>query len=422
MTEAQAEERRVPPPRPSPKGPKKGWRVALRWLKRLLLLALALGGAALIVLALLPRPVPVDVAIVEQGMMTVTVDEDGQARVKDRHTVSPPLGGRLARIELDPGDEVKQGDVLARIVPLEPPLLDARTRGSAEARVAASSAAKRQTAAQIARAEAALQFAKTEAVRARSLKAEGALSGQQLEQALLTERTATADADSARFGQRVAEFELQMAMSALGRLDKSKDATEQFIVPSPITGRVLNVLSKSEGVVQPGTPLLEVGDPSALEIVIDVLTVDAVKIAPGAHVTVDRWGGPPVEGRVRIIEPSAFTRMSALGVEEQRVNAVIDIVAPRAEWQTLGDGYRVEARITVWHKDDAIKVPASAVFRQGDGWAVYRVDGKLARLQAVTIGERTASDVQIVEGIEAGAKVVLHPSDRIRDGIEILAR
>lgn len=422
MNEPGTDSRPAPPIRRSPKGPRNAWRVVSRWLKRGLLLAFVLAGAAFIVVALLPKPVPVDLATVVQGEMTVTVDEDGQARVKDRYVVSAPLSGRVARIELDPGDEVKEGDIVARIVPLAPPLLDARTKSTTEARIAATSAAKRQTAAQIERADAALTFARTEAVRSRALAQQGTISALALEQALLAERTAAADADSARFAQRVADHELQMALATLGRLDKRKDETEQFIVPSPVTGRVLDVLSKSEGVAQPGTPLLEVGDPSALEIVVDVLTLDAVVIHPGAHVIVDRWGGPPVEGRVRLIEPSAFTRLSALGVEEQRVNVVIDLIAPRDQWKALGDGYRVEARITVWRSDAAMTVPTSAVFRHGDGWALYRAEGGLARLQPVKIGERTARDVQIVEGVDVGADVVLHPSDRIRDGVPVVAR
>lgn len=416
-----AEERAAPPPRPSPRGPRGRWRVASRWIKRGLLAAFVVGGLALIVMALLPKPVPVDLAQVEEGRMTVTVDEDGQARVKDRYVVSAPLGGRLARIELDPGDEVKAGDVLARIVPLAPPLLDDRSKSAAEARVAATAAGKRQIAAQIERAEAALAFAKTEAKNMKELAAGGAATRNKLEQALLAERTAAAELESARFGQRVAEYEIQMARAALGHLDKRDDG-EQLVVPSPVTGRVLEVINKSEGAVQPGTPLLEVGDPSALEIVVDVLTSDAVKITPGAHVVVDRWGGAGVEARVRLVEPSAFTRLSALGVEEQRVNVVIDLVAPRDSWDALGDGYRVEAHVTVWESDAAIKVPASAVFRHEDGWAVYRADGAVARLQPVTIGERNAREVQITEGLEAGSQVVLHPSDRVRDGVEIAPR
>jgi HlyD family secretion protein len=411
-----------PPERPSPRGPKAAKRAILRWLKRGLLVAFVVGGVALIVVSLLPKPVAVDLASVVEGSMTVTVNEDGQARVKDRYVVSAPIGGRLARIELDAGDEVKQGDVLARIVPLAPPLLDERSKSSAEAHVAASVAATRQTAAQLDRADATLDFAKAEAERVRKLIESGSATSQQLDQALLGERTASAERDSVRFAQRVAAYELQMARAALGHVGRGASDTEQLVVPAPVTGRVLKLLNKSEGAVQPGTALLELGDPSALEIVIDVLTSDAVAIEPGAHVLVDRWGGPPVEGRVRLIEPSAFQRLSALGVEEQRINVVIDLVAPRDAWRSLGDGYRVEAHITVWRSDAAVQVPASAVFRSDDGWAVYRADGKFAHLQPVTIGHRNDHVVEISKGLTPGARVVVHPSDRVRDGVEIAGR
>jgi HlyD family secretion protein len=394
----------------------------VRWIKRGLLVAFVVGGVALIVVSLLPKPIPVDLASVVQGRMTVTVDEDGQARVKDRYVVSTPIGGRLARIELDAGDEVKQGDALARIVPLAPALLDERSKSTAEARVAASLAATRQTAAQLERVEATLEFAKAEAERMRALTQSGSITAQELDRAQLGERTATAERDSVRFAQRVAAYELQMARAALGHVGRGADDTEQLVVPAPVNGRVLKLLHKSEGAVQPGTPLLELGDPSALELVTDVLTSDAVAIAPGAHVVVDRWGGPPVEGRVRLVEPSAFQRLSALGVEEQRVNVVIDLVAPRDAWKALGDGYRVEAHITVWQSDAAIQVPASAVFRSDAGWAVYRVDGERARLQPVTIGHRNDHVVEIADGLTPGARVVVHPSDRVRDGVAIAPR
>lgn len=420
--EAPVAERRALPPRPSPRGPSARFRAAWRWVKRGLLVAFAVGGVVLILVALLPKPIPVDLASVVRGAMTVTVDEDGQARVKDRYVVSAPIGGQLARIELDPGDDVREGEVLARIAPLAPALLDVRSKTTAEARVAASVAATRQTAAQIDRAEAALAFAKAEAERMSELVQTGSATTQQLERAQLGQRTATAELDSARFAQRVAAHELQMARATLGYVGKAGDDAEQLAVPAPVTGRVLKLLSKSEGAVQPGTALLELGDPGALEIVIDVLTSDAVLIAPGARVVVDRWGGAPLEGRVRRIEPSAFQRLSALGVEEQRVNVLVDLVAPQEAWRALGDGYRVEAHVIVWQSDAATQVPASAVFRSDSGWAVYRVDGKVARLQPVVIGHRNDHVVEISEGLTPGARVVVHPSDRVRDGVEIVSR
>lgn len=395
-----------------------------RWLRRIVLGAIGVAVVVGIVVAWLPKPLEVDVAVVARGPLRVTIDEDGQARVKDRYVVSAPLTGSLARIELHPGDDVRGGQLLARIVPLLPPLLDERSRSSAEARVAAALAAQRQIAAQIARAEAAASFARNEAQRQRQLAEAGTVSQVALEQALLAERTSAAELESARFAARVADYELEMARAALRRISASgaRNRGEQLEVPSPVNGRVLKVLQESEGVVQAGTPLLEVGDPGALEIVVDVLTVDAVRIAPNAEVTLERWGGPPIEGRVRLVEPSAFTRLSSLGVEEQRVNVLIDLVSPRERWATLGDGYRVEARILVYEAKNALKVPSSAVFRHGAGWAVYRVDGDRARITSVEIGESAGRELELRKGLEAGARVVVYPSDRIGDGVRVKPR
>jgi HlyD family secretion protein len=214
-----------------------------------------------------------------------------------------------------------------------------------------------------------------------------------------------------------------MAQAALGRLKgESKNDDDQLIVPSPIEGRVLKVIQESEGVVQAGTPLLELGDPKALEIAVDVLTSDAVHIAPGAEASIERWGGEPLKGRVRMVEPSAFTRVSSLGVEEQRVNAVIDLEPDYDHWKALGDGYRVEARIVVWRGKNVLKVPTSSVFRHGDGWATFVVSDGVASLRPVEIGRRTGTHVQVVTGVAAGEQVVKHPSDRVVDGAEVEVR
>ncbi len=285
---------------PKVRGKRNRRRIAMRWIKRGLLAAFAAVAVAMLVMAMLPKPVPVDVVAVERGLMVVTVDEDGRARVKDRYVVSAPISGRLARIELDAADEVEQGAVLARLVPLAAPLLDKRSRAQAEAGVSAALAARRQTKAQIARAKAALDYAAKQVKRSKVLSDSGVIARNELEQALLAERTAKAELDSARFGARVADHELQMARAALGMLDGGKSDETQMIVPSPITGRVLKVLQESEGVVQTGVPLIELGDPNALEIVVDVLTSDAVLIRPGAVVRVERWGGEPLDARVRL--------------------------------------------------------------------------------------------------------------------------
>ena len=402
--------------------PRNRRRVIWRWIKRGIAALVVLAAIALVVRAAMPKPIAVDIAVVKKGPMRVTVNEDGNARVKDRYIVSAPLSGRLARIELAPGDSVDERKVVARIVPLRAPLLDERSKSTAEARVAVTVAAKRQSRAQLQRAKVALEFANTEAQRLEELVTAGALPRQQLDTARFRSRTAKADLDSVRFGTRVADHELRMARAALGHLSGKSNNVEQLEVPAPVSGRVLKVLHENEGVVQAGTPLLEVGDPGALEIVVDVLTRDAVTIKNGAQATIDRWGGGVLDARVRLVEPSAFTRLSALGVQEQRVNVVIELVSPRDQWLQLGDGYRIEAHITVWQSDEVVQIPASAVFRHEGKWAVFIVEEMVAKLTLVTIGRRNGRDVQIVEGLEPGVRVILHPSNQVRNGVEVVSR
>lgn len=387
-----------------------------RLVKRGVLLVFVGVVAALVVMAMLPKPVPVDVSPATRGPLKVTVDEDGTARVKDRYLVSAPLGGRLARLEHEPGDSVKQDDVLARIVPVEPALLDERTRSAAEARVSSALAAQRQAGAMVERAKANLEFTQKDSERQKSLVERGAIGHAQLDESELRERTASADVASAKFGALIADYEVEMARAALGRLSRKArpGAEDQLLVPSPISGRVLNVHHKSEGVLAAGTPLLE--------LVVDVLTSDAVSLRPGATASIEEWGGPPLAAHVRIIEPSAFTRLSGLGVEEQRVNVVLELDGRRDAWAALGDGYRIKAKIVTHEKLDALRVPASAVFRHEEGWAVFVVTGDTARLTSVTLGLRTMREVEIEAGLALGARVVLHPSDRVRDGVKVTVR
>jgi len=406
------------------KNDKAARKTLIRWVKRVLGGLFVAAVVAMLVVAWMPKPVPVDAGDVTRGTLCVTVDEDGRTRVKDRYVVSAPLTGNLARIELDPGDDVEQGDVLARLVPAEAPLLDERTRAQTEAQVAASNARQRQARATIQRVQAALEYAEREAERQRRLAREGSVAPTVAERAELEVRTLREELASARFAARVADHERQMAEAALGRMGRNvAEPTQQLEVPAPVTGKVLRIMREHEGVVQAGTPLLEVGNPQALEIVVDGLTSDAVEIEPGADVSVERWGGErPLEGHVRRIEPSAFTRVSALGVEEQRVNSVIDLETPHEEWQQLGDGYRVEARILVWEEQDVLQVPASALFRHDDGWATYRIAEGVARLSVVEVGRSNGLDTQVLDGLSEGDRVIVHPSDRIEDGIEVTIR
>ncbi len=385
---------------------------------------LALGTVIGLAVAWRPEPIAVDLASAERGPMVVTVDEDGRTRVKDRFIVSAPLAGTLARIQLRAGDAVRRGDLVARLVPLTAPFLDPRSRAETEARVAASQATLRQAGTVIEQARAAHDFARREAARQRTLLREGATAAHAAEQAELAERTRREELASAQFGLRVAESDVRLAQAALQRLGAAPGPrSEQLEVRSPVDGRVLKVMQESEGVVQPGTALVEIGDPAALEIVVDVLTADAVGILPGAPVVIERWGGTSdLQGRVHRVEPSAFTRVSALGVEEQRVNVLVDLDEPRDRWAELGDGYRVEARIVVWQAPDVLRVPAGAVFRHKAGWAVYAVEKGMARIRVVDLGRRNGAQAQIVGGLRAGQQLVVYPGDNVVDGAKVKGR
>jgi len=392
-----------------------------RLIKRAVLvvsLLVVLGGTFM---AVRPQPHEVETALAERGQLIVTVDEDGTSRVRDRYFVSAPLAGNLARITLRAGDEVKQGQVLARILPLSTPLLDTRTKSEGEARVSAALAGLRQARAQIERAQAALDFAKREAQSIEKLAKAGTLGSHDLERAKLEERSRQAELTSAEFSAKVASHQLAMAQSALGHFDGKKgQEAEQFEVTSPTTGRVLKIFQQSEGVVLAGAQLLEIGDPTALEVAADVLTSDAVHIAPGANVSLEQWGGEALTGAVRLVEPSAFTRVSALGVEEQRVNAIIEINAPYEKWRLLGDGYRVEARIETYRNASAVKVPWNALFHRAGKWAVFVVEGDVAQEKHVEVGRRNETHAEILAGLEPGARVILHPGDKIATGVRVV--
>jgi HlyD family secretion protein len=393
----------------------------LRLVKRLLwaLIGAALVGA--IGYGLRPAPVLVETATVARGTFRITVNEDGRTRVKDRYLVSAPLTGSIARPSLEAGDAVSQGDVLVRMLPTASPMLDPRARAEAEARVEAAGAAVRQAATAVERTRAALIFARREAERQRTLLRAGAAAPQVAEQAELAERMRAEELASAEFGRQVAASELRVARAALTRLGNA--SVEPFAIRSPVGGRVLRVLQESEGVVQTGTPLMEVGDPEALEIVVDVLTTDAVGIVPGAPVRIDRWGGGEVlDGHVHRIEPSAFTRLSALGVEEQRVNVIIDLDAAPAARQALGDGYRVEVAITVSEEPDRLLIPVGGVHRLDEGWSVFVVERGRARRRDVSLGGRNGSEATVERGLKEGERVVLYPTDAVEDGVRVRDR
>jgi HlyD family secretion protein len=386
-------------------------------LRRGLLGLALLGGLVAAGLSLRPRPVPVDVAVVSQGPLAVEIEESGITRVKDRYLISAPVSGSVSRLVFEAGDTVKEGDALVEIAPASSPLLDERTRAEAEARLGASRSALGQARAQIARARAAKELADSELARLRPLSSNGSIAQQVLENAEFAARMRAEELSSAEFAAKVAGEEVRIAEVALGQEGKARGTRRHVDVLAPVSGTILRIHQESAAVVAAGAPLVEVGNPEALEIVVDLLTTDAVSVRPGTSVVIDDWGGEgPLSGRVRRVEPSGFTRPSALGVDEQRVNVIVALTEPRARWSALGDGYHVEATIVLWQSERVLKAPQGALFRRGDGWTVFRIEDDRARLTTIKIGHRGQSEVEVLSGLVAGARVVVHPGDRVKEG------
>ena len=386
-----------------------------------------LGSAAvvgaLIAVVLWPATFQVDVASVSRGSLVVTVDEEGVTRVRDRFIVSAPVSGRVLRIELEPGDHVTRGQVVARVRAEAPPLLDARTRAEAEAVAESTKAALGRAGAEEQRAKAALDQARQDLARVRPLAEDRVVATQELEAHEADVHVAEETANAAAFAVRAAASDLQRASARLAPL--SLEAPGRVVsVTAPVEGVVLKRVRESETVVPAGDPLLEVGDQSSLEIVADLLSTDAVRTKVGARAIVEQWGGEkPLEARVRRIEPSGFMKISALGVEEQRVNVVLDFVesSPAAR-ASLGDGYRVEVRVVIWESPSALNIPTSALFRHGEKWAVYVIDAGRARRTVVELGHQTGQYAEVTSGLTEGTRVILHPGDTLVDGARVRVR
>jgi HlyD family secretion protein len=389
--------------------------VAQRNLRRRFIWALVVAGiAALVALLLRPAQVPVETARVAVGSLRVTVDEDGETRAHDRFVVAAPIPGRLQRVALEEGDAVRENGIVATIDPLP---LNQQQREEVFGRISAAEATKRQAEARVAHAQADFEQAKRDRARAEQLGRQGVISAQALEQARNTETTAAEELQAAKFSALAAASEVKVARSGLLGIENSGANRKVISVRSPIAGKVLRVVEKSERVVQAGAPLVILGDPAKIEIVTDVLTTDAVNIKPGAPVYLEGWGGDrPLRAKVRLVEPAGFTKISALGVEEKRVNVIADFVDPP---NGLGDGFRVDSRIVIWEGEKLLKIPVSAAFRSGEGWSVFVVESGRARRRDVEIGHRNQTEVEILRGISAGMEVVLHPSNQIREGVRV---
>ena len=395
---------------------------------------LILVFAGLIFVISRPKSVAVDLVAIEQGPMEVTLDEEGETRVRDRFVVSAPVAGRILRIELEPGDPVIAGEtVLATFQPVEPGLLDARTEAEARARARAAKASLGRAEADRKRVEAELAFAQRDLERQERLSEDQVVAADRLDKARLEAERSTDALSAAKFAVRAARFELEMAEASLLHASGGAPGGKPMSLTSPVDGVVLSRIRESEAVVPSGEPLLEVADPDRMEIVSDFLSTDAVKIRPGQPVLIEQWGGDhPLNGEVRRVEPSGFTKISALGVEEQRVNVIIDLVDPREVWQNLGDGFRIEARVVIWQDQEVIQVHTSALFRRqlgatgpqaGNGdWAVFRWQDGVARVTPVELGRRNRLRAEVISGLEVGDQVIAHPSEHVSDGVKVSPR
>lgn len=386
-------------------------------LRRLIIACILLAVAAALGWAFWPRPVAVELATITRRNLTQTVEEEGKARIREVYTVSAPITGQTLRIDLHAGDTVEKGQTIVSIRPAAPGLLDARLRRVAEAAAAAASAGVDLAMAEVKQADAELAFLRTELARTEQLAAKGNISESARDKARLAVETGVAALDSAKASLSVRRRDLERAQAALIETGNSEGPCCTDL-KAPVAGRVLRVLAESEQVVQPGAPLVQIGDPADLEIAADILSREAVEIRPGAEAVIGGWGGPPLPARVSRVEPSATTKVSALGIEEQRVAVVLELTGPTMP-PGLGDGFRVIVRITVWQGNDVIAVPVAALFRDGGDWAVYRVDNGRARRQHVTLGRRNDEFAEVTSGLDVDDSVVLHPSDQLSDGVRI---
>ena len=403
-------------------------------MKRISLWGVAAAVVAGIGYGLLPKPVAADLEHVTRGTLRVTVSEDGKTRIKDRYLVSSPLSGQLLRVELKPGDSVTaMKTVVAQLQPDLPNNLDARTLAQAEAKLKMSELTLQKASLAEQTAQKAMLNSQNHLSRIQRLKNSKAATDEELENAELDDSRRREEYNASKLAVDIARFEMEWARLAMwqvkppaGKDDSAQsnpDAKQNYEIFAPISGKVLRKLKESATPITAGTNIVEVGDPQRLEMEIDVLSSDAVQIPPQAKVIVNAWGGPePLHGIVRVVEPAAFTKISALGVEEQRVYVIVDLIDPPEQRSTLGDGYRVEAEIILWESDSVLKVPTSALFRKGSQWSVFKVVEGRAQQQSVEIGHRNGLEAEILKGLNEHETVIVHPSDRIADGVQVSVR
>jgi HlyD family secretion protein len=378
-----------------------------------------------------PKAVAVDMVQAQPGPLQVTIGDEGETRVRDMFVISAPTSGFMRRVELEPGDKVIAGRTeIARIDPADPALLDARTLASGRATIDAAAFARKSAQAELSRAQAEADYAASELKRAEILSVDNAISKSSLDAARRQADAAAAQLQQAQANIKVRESEYQRARAQLWTPQRGEQtgtntnavSSDAVLVRAPVNGVVLRVLARSESFVQSGTPLVELGNARDLEVKVDLLSADAVKVQPGQRVIIDSWGGPMLTGKVRQVEPFGFTKVSALGIEEQRVRVIIDFTEPHERYRQLGHGYRVEPRIVVWESKQALQVPLSSLFRDQKEWAVFVVNNNRAELRRVSIGHQNGLNAEILSGLQPGEWIVSYPDDRIAPGVRVVTR
>ncbi len=394
------------------------------WFRRVFVWLLILGLVAALIAGFRPRPVEVGTAVVSIGPMRVAVLEEGKTRIRHRHLISPPVAGMLERITLRAGEKIEAGKtVLATIHPAPANFLDPRARAEAEARVQAAQASRQLRAAQRDRAQSALELAETEKARHLKLRQSGAISQRELDQAVNQVDLLLRELRAAEFAVQVSDYELVQAEAAARQSgDSPEGPSGPLVLKAPVSGFVLNVMEESARAVTPGLVLMEVGDPADLEAEIELLSSDAVGVRQGAEVSIEKWGGgAPLKGRVSLVEPGGYTKISALGVEEQRVKVRVDFLEQPPAGQWLGDRFRVEARILTWQADAVLQVPSGALFRRGDDWMAFLLDSGKAKAVKVTTGHNNGVAAEVLAGLLSGQVVLVHAPDKVADGSAVKA-
>lgn len=392
-------------------------------IRRLLPWALGIGILALVGWGLKPKPIEIETGVVARGPLTVRVSEEAKTRIRNRYVVAAPVAGKMRRVPLKPGDEVKAGEtLLTAIEPMATPLLDPRARVQAEAVVSMKEAARMQAVQGLDAQQAALKMAEADRDRIRAVQRAGTVSETDRDRAEGDASIKASEVRASQFALQVLDYEIAQARAALERPDAST-VGNLVEVKSPVSGRVLKVMQESETVVSPGQAILEVGDPADLEIEAEILSRDAVTIHAGDSVSIEQWGGDsPLKGRVRRVEPAGFTKISALGVEEQRVIVLSDLIEPPAEAKSLGDRYRVEVRVAVWHSDDVPVIPSGALFREGNAWKTFLYQNGTAKLVSVEAGHSDGRLTEVLSGLSPGDEVLLHPPDTVKAGSSVRKR